>query len=146
MVVLPRNYDLCSSFLTELLVCTMFPINCRNSRYYFSGPTYLGFNLCPSMSPILINISCLLEENFPLRLLGTKAYKCPCNGLRSEAHCEVVCQAALTSDVIYLDPPSLRTITSSILRTHCIFSLQRAFLRIQVPRKSRRSCHGESAL
>lgn len=83
LVVLPRNYDFCSSFIAELLVFAIFPINCRNSRYYSSGPTYLGFNLCPSMSPILVTIPCLLEENFPLRLLGNKAYKCPCNGLRS---------------------------------------------------------------
>lgn len=51
-----------------------------SSLHCFSGPTYLGINSVPFVQPILVNTSCLLEENLSLVLFGAKLYDAPSVG------------------------------------------------------------------
>jgi hypothetical protein len=58
----------------------IFSINYMSSLHCFSGPTYLGINSVPFVQPILVNTSCLLEENLSLVLFGAKLYDAPSVG------------------------------------------------------------------
>jgi hypothetical protein len=96
-----------------------------SSLHCFSGPTYLGINSVPFVQPILVNTSCLLEENLSLVLFGAKLYDAPSVGWGTR-QC-VRQRSPLMSSTLTLAQPPWQPYLSSVLRSHGTFSLQCMF-------------------